>query len=181
MPNNLKRFTFLLAGFVLVLAALAVMAYNQRQAQGLAKAIESEDQVAPPTDAVVKGLTDYAQIHMGVNVKYTLTGSYNRAVESTKAAVAAASAANSQIYADAQKACSGKTDSITQARCNQAYLDSHLQSLTSPNLTAPQVSSFTRTVKSPAFALDLAGALLAGAALSIVYGLYTLVIQRRRR
>lgn len=181
MNKLIRRYMFLGLGAALVLAGMLVVGFNQRQASQKVSAIEAADMAGQPVETLRKDLADYAALHMGVRVSYELTGSYNRAVDSTKAAVAAASAANSQIYAEAQKQCAGKTDSVTQARCNQEYLASRLQPTNSPNLIAPQLSNFKTTVVSPAFAPDLAGALLAGGILACLYGIFNLITQRRRR
>jgi hypothetical protein len=158
-----------------------VRSQNQAQARRDTAAVVAADIAGTSTVASEAALTDFVESHTGATVSYTLQGSYDRAVAAAKAVNAAASAANSQIYAEAQRLCSGKTDSLTQARCNQDYLGKHLQSLSAPAATTPGVDSFRRQLKSPVWALDLAGALLTGCAAAVVLGMLHVIKPNRRK
>jgi hypothetical protein len=94
------------------------------------------------------------------SVTVTLNGSYTRA-QAAAAASAAAANTSAQIYAAAQKACSGKSDSIVQAQCNAQYLSTHLANLPSSTpVSVPQPSEFQYKFVSPLWTADLAGVLL---------------------
>ena len=142
-------------------------------------AIIAADNASESVLAPLAELKQYAAAHMGAGVNLVLSGSYGRAQAAAKAAAQTASDASAAVYADAQRACSGKTDSLTQARCNQAYLAAHLPSVpAAASVQAPAVASFTYHFAAPLWTADLAGALLAG---GIAAGVMALIGLRRRR
>ena len=157
---------------------LYVQSQNARHAKDLAATVVQFDKGSNAPDPNETILKDYVSTHMGATVTYTLQGSYDR----TKAAAdasAAAQAASSQVYADAQRACSGKTDSLTQARCNTAYIQQHLS--TAPSATPvpePKLADYQVTLQAPFWTADLAGALTLGAIAALAAGL---VLGKRRR
>jgi hypothetical protein len=165
-----KRTLFVVAAIALTLAGLVVRYENNRQARSLAVTVQQQDLSGASTTVSSANLLAYVNSHMGASITYTLTGSFNRAVAQSNAAATAASS-DSQIYAAAQAACSGKTDSITQAKCNQAYLSSHLSSMqqTAPD-AQPQLASYQHSLKAPTWTPDLAGALLLGALAALILG-----------
>jgi multisubunit Na+/H+ antiporter MnhF subunit len=164
----LKRILFVVAAFLLLGASFFVRSHNAAAAQAQADRIVAGDAAGTDIAAEITSLQLYARTHLGVDVAFTLNGAYTRAQAAARTA-AAASAANSQIYADAQRACAGKTDSITQARCNQDYLDKHLTNSPQPApVIEPKVSDYRYTIHSPFWTTDLAGALLLGAIAAFV-------------
>jgi hypothetical protein len=137
-------------------------------------AIVQSDINGADTTADINSLKAYVLAHMGASTSFTLTGSYNRAVDAAKAA-ANASAANAQVYADAQKACGGRTDSITQARCNQDYIAKHLANLPPPGpVVEPKLADYQRNFRAPIWTPDIAGALMLGALAALGFGLVRL-------
>jgi type II secretory pathway pseudopilin PulG len=104
-------------------------------------------------------------------------GSYDRAA---KAATASTGQPDTgQIYADAQRACSGKTDSVTQARCNQQYIQAHTSSLPSPSpVPQPKLAEYQHRVSAPLWTPDITGVLFLGALASAGAGLFAIWRQR---
>lgn len=165
-----KRILFIVAGIVLAAAGIYVRATNAHEARIQADKIVAADTAGADTAPAIASLKDYAALHMGASVKFTLQGSYNRAKAAAEASAASASA-NSKIYAAAQAACAGKSDSITQAKCNQAYIAAHLSTAPTPApVPAPALAAYQQSVKAPFWTPDLAGALFLGAALAVVLG-----------
>jgi formate-dependent nitrite reductase membrane component NrfD len=176
----LKRILFVVAALVLLAASFYVRSRNAATAQAQADQIEAQDTAGSDTTAAFTNLQAYARSHLGVDVNLTLNGSYARAQTAAKAA-ATASAVNSQIYADAQRACGGKTDSITQARCNQDYLDKHLTNVPQPTPVAePKLADYQHSIRSPVWAPDIAGALLLGGLAALVLAIVVNTRRRRR-
>ena len=166
-----KRILFIFAAVILAGAGIFYRATSAHSARLQADEIVKTDTAGGDTAAAFEALKNFAALHMGASTSFTLQGSYDRALAQSKAAVAAPS--NSQVYADAQKACSGKSDSITQAKCNENYISAHLTSST-PAPTpapAPKLADYQRTVKAPLWTPDLAGALLLGAAVAALAAL----------
>ena len=178
---SMKRYLYLIVGLVLSVAGLVARQHNQAEAKRLAAAIVSQDVAATSTQAAESELRDYVAAHTGAAATYTLQGSYNRDLSAAKAAVAAASAANSQIYAEAQKTCAGKADSVTQAKCNQDYLAKHLQAVPAATVAEPTVATYQRKLTGPWWAPDLAGALLLGGAAGLGIGFVNLASSRPKR
>jgi hypothetical protein len=176
-----KQYVFVIVGLALAVAGLYVRAQNARPAHQQADAIVAADAAGNDTAAQRDRLADYVQLHAGASVTYTLTGSYNRALEAHKAAIAAASSANSQIYLDAQRACAGKTSSVTQAKCNHDYVASRLQAIPPAPTNPPQQAAYTYKHTSPLWTPDLAGALLLGGSLALGVGVAMLVPRKRKR
>lgn len=176
----MKRYVYLLLALILVVAGWVIRNQNSQEARRQAEAVMKQDLAGQPTDAAVADLQDFVRQHGGVTATFTLQGAYNRDVARAKEAIAAASATNSQIYADAQKACSGKSDSITQARCNQDYISKHLQSVSITAPHEPSLSNYQRVVKAPWWTPDLSGALLLGGVAALAIGLFNLRPRRRR-
>ena len=157
----------LFAGLALVLlgAGLIARSMSAREAKSQAAAILATDKASKPTTTELAALQDYVGLHMGSGVTVTLEGTYAR----DQAAALAASKANdnSKIYADAQAACAGKSDSVTQAKCNQAYLAARLVGPTPTPVPAPKLANYQYKLTSPAWTPDIAGALLLGAAAAL--------------
>jgi hypothetical protein len=180
---NRMRLLFFLAGIVLAGLGLVFEAKDSHYAHAQANAIVQDDQGAPnPNEgatAALLNLQNFVKTHMGTSVTFALSGSYNRALAASQAA-SAAQASSSSIYAAAQAACSGKTDSLVQARCNEAYLQSHLPAATPTPVAAPKLADYQYNLKAPFWTPDLAGALLLGSLIASVLLLFSLLKPRRR-
>jgi len=170
---------FVTAALLLLAGGLYVRAHNASVARQKADAVVALDKTGADTSVDRDDLKSYVATHMGASVTYTLSGSFDAAEAAAKAA-ANASSGTAQIYADAQRICGGKTDSITQAKCNQQYIQSHLANLPTPTpVVQPKLSDYQYKLRAPLWTADLAGALLLGgiAALALAF----LRMPRRRR
>jgi hypothetical protein len=176
--NTSKRMLFLLAAVVLAAAGLYYRASSSHSARTQVDQILSADASGADITAKIADLKTFANDHMGASVGFTLKSSYDRAVVAAQTAAAAANS-NSQIYADAQRACSSKSDSLVQAHCNQAYLAAHLTNIPNPTpVIAPVLANYQYTVKASIWTPDLAGALFLGALVAFVL---SLPLGRRKR
>jgi hypothetical protein len=176
----MKRIFFVLAAAALGFAGLYYRGLNGKEAQHRADVIVDQD-VAGTADLSpsINSLKAYVQAHMGASVNFTLTGAYDRALAQYQAQ---AQPSQSQIYADAQKACAGKSDSVTQAKCNAQYLQTHLSTAPTPTpQPEPRVSAFTYNLRAPIWTPDLPGALLLGAVVALLFSLGGLMRRRRHR
>jgi hypothetical protein len=166
-----KRLLFVVAAVVLIALGMYVRAHNASIARQQATNIVNLDSAGSDTSGAIENLKAYVLGHMGASTNFTLQVSYDRAVAQAKAA-ATASSNSSKVYADAQRACSGHTDSITQARCNQEYIAHHLGSTAIPTpVAAPQLSSYQYHFRAPLWTPDLAGAFVLGGLAALVLGL----------
>src|SRR5580704_3405605 len=112
-----NRVIFIVVAVVLFAAGLYFRAHNSQSAKTQIATIQSLDTTGSDTTVAIASLKTYVSSHMGASAAFTLTSAYNRAQTAAQAASAQA-AANAGVYAAAQAACSGHTDSITQAECN---------------------------------------------------------------
>ena len=166
-----KRMLFLVAAVGLAVAGLVCRAATSHSATAQVEQILSSDTAGIDVTPKISNLKVYANEHMGASASFTLKGSYNRAVAAAQTAAAAASN-SSQVYADAQRACSSKSDSLVQAHCNQAYLAAHLTNVpTTAPVLSPVLANYQYQVTSPAWTPDLAGALFLGALVAFVLSL----------
>jgi hypothetical protein len=157
------------------LIGIGLLVAQQHKAQTLASAIVSKDQSGLDTTADQQRLKTYASTHMGATTTVFLQGSYARAAQAAQAATNPAS--GGQVYAAAQAACAGKSDSIVQARCVTAYVNSHSQPAANPQPVAmPLQADYTKTFTAPTFTFDLAGLLLALCGLLVAAGF---IVRRR--
>ncbi len=149
---------------------LAVSNHNEARRQ--ATAIVAKDNNGQPTDTERAALKSYASIHTFGGVTVTLEAAYGRAQAQARTQADAA-VSNNQLYSAAQQACSGRTDSVTQARCVQTYVSQRLTAAPAPvQVAAPKANDFTYVYASPFWSADAAGAsLLGGLAALIMAGL----------
>jgi hypothetical protein len=174
----MKRIFFILAAVALGFAGLYFRSVNAKESASLEAQIINQDLTGADPTAAIANLTSYVKLHMGTSVDFTLTGAYDRALAAAKASVAPDN--SSQVYADAQRACAGKSDSITQARCNTSYIQAHLSTTPAPSpLPEPVLSSYQHKLVAPFWTPDLPGALLLGALIALLFALG--VLFRRRR
>lgn len=176
----MKRYLYLVIGGALLVAGFMVRAQTVAEAKRLADDIVKQDLAGANTVTAQQNLATFVQEHTGASVSYTLQGAYDRDIASAKATMAAATAANSRIYADAQKACAGKSDSVTQAKCNQDYLAKHVQPTITPVVQEPVLASYQRHLTAPAWTTDLAGALLLGSGAALALGIINVLPRRGR-
>jgi len=166
-----KRVSFVLVALLLAGAGLYFRAQNASQAKKSVSQIIATDNTGVSTTTAITNLETYSHSHMGASVSFTLSGSFSRAQAAATASANAQSSASSALYAAAQRACMGHTDSITQANCNTAYIQSHLQSINMTTVPQPKLAAYRYSFKSPFWAPDLAGALFLGAAVALALSL----------
>jgi hypothetical protein len=172
---------FVLAAALLVIIGLWVRNQNATSARNQVTDIIRLDTRGDDVSPNIDSLKTYVQSHMGASAQFTLDGAYQRAGDAAKAS-AAASSGTGNVYVDAQKACAGHTDSITQAKCNQAYIQAHLSSLPSPTPVAqPKLSDYQYKFTAPIWTPDLAGALFLGGLAALGFGLFRMPRRRHRR
>jgi ABC-type phosphate/phosphonate transport system substrate-binding protein len=167
-----KRISFVLVAAILAAIGFYFRAQNSNTAHKDVAQIQSIDKAGGQSGTERTDLKNFVQSHLGASVKFTLTASYNRALAQAQAATAAQATASSTLYAAAQRACSGHTDSITQANCNTAYIQAHQTAVNLAPIPTPKVTSYQYAFSSPFWAPDLAGAFFLGAAVALVFSLF---------
>jgi hypothetical protein len=172
-----KRILFILAALALGFAGLYFRTLNAKAAATREDTILAQDRAGTDPAASIADLKTYVSAHMGTSVQFVLTDSYDRALAAAKPA----GPSTSQVYADAQRVCSGKSDSITQARCNEAYIQQHLTAAPAPTpLPQPKLADYQYSFKAPLWTSDLPGALFLGAAVALIFAFAGLRRRRRR-
>lgn len=151
-----KRYGLLLFIVAMAIAVFASMllVQNRQSAVTQAKEIVAKDEAGTDVTNEMIKLKAYATTHMKVNVKYMLTGSYNRAVADAKAKANT----SSTMYAAAQASCDKRgVDSIRQSQCVAAYIAANGQS--APDVKLPDKAKYTYQEAGPAWSFDLPGIL----------------------
>ena len=152
---------------------------NHAEANRQVQAIIDADLANQPVNDKITILRSYVQNHLGASIDFSLTGAFNRAQAAAVAyqdAAAKAQQANSEIYAQAQAACAAIKNAISQTKCNQQYLNSHLENIQLPEpVAAPVESDYTYKLVSPPWTADVAGALFVDAAVTFVLAIIGLI------
>lgn len=160
-----KRYGLLLfiVAMLIALAGSILLVRNRQSAANQAKQIIVSDQAGTNVETDLLKLKVFAASHMKVNVEFTLTGSYNRAVEAAKAEANKTNA----TYAAAQASCDKKgVDSIRQSQCVAAYIAANPSPVATPKL--PDAAKYQYHYIGPAWSFDLAGLLfILGTALGL--------------
>jgi regulator of protease activity HflC (stomatin/prohibitin superfamily) len=185
----MSKWVLTILALLLLGGGLYMRNQNHAEAAKLAVVVLEADKEAQDTKGPLETLRAYTALHMGASASLTLQDSYERARAAAEAAAAAAQAANSQIYADAQRLCGGRSNSLVQAKCNQDYLAKHLSAAPPATVTAPKLSDYQYRIRAPWWTPDLAGALMLGGAAALAFGLWgfmrprlsRLLFWRRRR
>lgn len=159
--------------FIIALIALVVgggqLVSHQKHASRMAVKILGQDVAGGDTQASRDALSSYSKSHMGTSQKLFLIGSYTRAKAEASAAINPIS--NGKVYAEAQKTCSGRTDSISQSKCVQVFITTHMVANPNPKLLPqPKAADYTKTYPSPGFSFDSAGISILIALASVVAG-----------
>lgn len=154
--------TFGVSGW-LVRQSYSTYTHNQAAAMGA-----MTDPVT--TIAKLNELKRYVTSHSGSSVTVALTATYNKAVSDAQAAAAQSAAPSTTLYAEAQAACLGRgVSSVTQAQCNQTYIQSHSAGSTiTPVVTLPNLSDYTYPLVGPMLTLDGSSVLFGLSFLSLI-------------
>jgi hypothetical protein len=151
-----KRYGALLFILAMALAVVAgmMLVQNRQNAVSQAKQIVANDEAGTDVTNEMIKLKAYAATHMKVNVKYVLTGSYNRAAAEAKARASNSSA----VYAAAQASCDKRgVDSIRQSQCVASYIAA--QGQPAPDVKLPDTAKYTYQEIGPAWSFDMPGLL----------------------
>jgi len=152
---------------------------NHKESERQVNVILTADIVGQSTTEQITMLRTYVKNHIGSTIDFTLSGSFNRAqvaAAAYKDALAKAEQANSVIYAQAQAACASIKNAIDQTRCNQQYLNSHLQNVQLPEPVAdPVQSDYYYKLVSPPWTADVAGSLFVDAIIAFVLATLSLI------
>ncbi|MDF2461342.1 MAG: hypothetical protein K0S68_745 [Candidatus Saccharibacteria bacterium] len=176
----MKRIFFVLAAAALGFAGLYFRGQNATEAERRADAIVEQDLAGQDPTASIDALKTFVQSHMGASVDFTLTAAYDRDLKAHQAATA--SADQSQLYTQAQQACSAQRNSIAQAQCVTNYVQARMAAATpapSP-LPEPKLAKYRYDLKAPLWSSDLPGALLLGAVISALFAIAGLFTRRKR-
>jgi hypothetical protein len=153
-----KRYGLLLfiTAMGLMLFGTMLMVDNRQAAANQAKQIVLDDQAGKNVETDLIKLRVYVASHMKTNVKFVLTGSYDRALAAAKAQ----SSASSAVYAAAQASCDKRgVDSIRQSQCVAAYIAAN-SSGTATDVKLPDIAKYTYHYVGPAWSFDVAGIIL---------------------
>ena len=163
----------LIAGVFGVFQAIS----HQHHANQLTAVITAADQNGQDTAGPQQVLKTYVHRHMAVSETVFLSGSYGRAAQAAQSEANPAS--NGQVYAQAQAACAGHADSITQANCVQSYVASHATASANPQaVTQPTKAAFTKKFTAPSWTADSAGIGFAIMLVAIAAGFYATLMRR---
>jgi hypothetical protein len=176
----MKRIFFVLAAAALGFAGLYFRGQNATEANRRADAIVEQDLAGQDPTASIAALKAYVQTHTGASVDFTLTGAYDRDLKAYQSAKS--STDQSQVYIEAQKACGGQRDSITQAKCVTQYVQARMAAATpapSPP-PEPKLAKYRYDLNAPLWASDLPGALLLGAVIAALFAVAGLFTRRKR-
>ncbi len=180
MMKVISKYPFLALAALLAMAALISWNQSRLEVNRLIQGIEVADTTGTDTTASRASLDTFIQTHSFLQANYELAGSFDRDVATATAATSAAKATQAQAYAAAQAACTSHTSSVAQAKCNQDYLDKHLQPTPVPQ-PAPVLTSYRTNVRGPWWTTDLTGALLLGAACALAIGFVKMRPRRLHR
>lgn len=169
---------FLLIAAVALVSGLGLRHQNSQTLHSLAEAVVAADAAGQDVAAPLARVQKFASDHMSAPLRIVLQASHRRATELAQTS-AQPGVTNAKVYAEAQAACAGRGDSVTQARCNQDYVSKHLAPATIPTpVVAPKLSDYTHEIRSPLWTPDLAGMTVGVAAVVLVAGI---VMPGRRR
>lgn len=165
---DMSKILLAVAALLLTAGGFYARHMNAQTAAKQVAALVAADTAGTDTKAGAATLKDYVSTHMGASVDVNLTAGYQRAVAASQAAPPPPP--NAALYAEAQKACAGRTDSITQARCVQAFVAPRLvaEPAATPVPLAPKVTDYSYRLAAPWWAPDVAGALFLGAVLALL-------------
>lgn|GEM_PF-914096 len=176
-----RMFQALLFGIALSLWLVGLYSQNMNHVESnrQVQVILDADLAGQPVADKITMLRAYVKNHLGATIDFSLTGAFNRAQVAAQAytdAVARAQQANSEIYAQAQAACAGIKNAISQTKCNQDYLNSHLQDVHIPDpVPVPVESDYYYKLISPPWTADVAGALYVDAVITLVLAIIGLI------
>ena len=152
---------------VLGVLALLFLQSNAATARRKAEEIKQLDAAGKPTLQKEKELRKYSLDHMNASTEFELTGSYRRAQQEQQRA--SQNRVNGQVYAQAQAACGGRRDSVSQAKCVREYASRQAPAPVVP--VTINRKAYVRESNSPGWTPDLAGISLLAAVIAAILAL----------
>ena len=164
-------------GLLLFIAAMGMLLFgamllvdNRQSAVDQAEQIIVKDQTEANVETDLIKLKVFAASHMKVNVKFVLTGSYERAMAAAKAQSSGASA----TYAAAQASCDKRgVDSIRQSQCVAAYIAAN--GTIAPEVKLPDIANYTYSYVGPAWSFDVAGLVLLSGFVLAIFAIFSVI------
>jgi hypothetical protein len=148
---------FLIATLVFAGIGIYGVFNNNSSALNQRNAILASDKAGQDTALARGTLANFVAAHMGSSVSFALSDSYNRDLKMAQSAIASTSVSGT-VYAHAQAACSGQSDSITQAKCVTNYVSAHVQPGANPQPVAlPSAVAYQYHYAAPGWTPDIAG------------------------
>lgn len=169
---------FLALALVAAFFGLTQLYGNAKHAAALRDAIVAADGQGSDVTGSLTDLGNFVHTHMAANTTVFLAGSYNRADAAYQASLAPS--VSGQLYAEAQKACASRADSIVQARCVTDYVQKRLQPVNSQPAPKPDKKTYTHAFISPPFASDSAGLAFMTAAICVVLAVWRASLRPKR-
>jgi hypothetical protein len=197
MRQTLKKICIALIALSCIGIVVGLFLYrnNAVQAQDKVKNIIAKDTAGTDQQVEIYNLKVFSANHMNAKVAFALQGAYNRAVSDAQAAHNAAEATYQQqlvaynaakanqpdVYAAGQAACASHADSIVQARCVQAYVDSHpvaagVAPTPPPAVVLPTTQNFQYNFASPSWSFDAAGIVITVGIVSLALSLIAYIV-----
>lgn len=166
--------------FIASILSLGIFAWQvigaQQEANRQAAELVAQDKASQDVALLKQQIEGYVADHMGVRVQVFLEGSYDRAYKAAQ--TAANPASNGQVYTQAQAACGGRSDSVSQAKCVSEYVAKNSTPSTNPQpMVAPDKQGYTLDLTGPNWSLSLAGVALLASLAAFVMGCYLVVLR----
>jgi hypothetical protein len=156
----------IIATVVVGLVGIFLLGNNAKRANLIKSQILAKDEAGEDVEQDIERLARFSARHMNSSVELYLETGYKRAT--SEAYAAAQPDVNGQVYAEAQSACAGRSDSITQAECVRSYASARLTPAEQKPIVLPDRSRYEFAFKSPIWTPDLAGILLALSAVGLL-------------
>lgn len=145
--------------YLLILAVLAFLfgviqlARNSNNAIALKNQVLARDAAGQNATTELEDLNKFVKSHMNASITFTRESAYHQAVANANPKPAV----SGEVYAKAQAACAGRSDSVTQARCVTDYLARNAPTTQAQPAALPNVEDYTVSLVSPRYTTDLAG------------------------
>ncbi|MEI7818992.1 MAG: hypothetical protein WCI47_02640 [bacterium] len=164
---------FIIASIGICLIVVAVLSYRDNRIQAYAqvtKIIELDNQAKDTTNEI-SVLKQRVSKHMNSSVKFSLEAKYERDSKAAKLAIVQLPFINIDVYKEGAASCQPKSDSITQAKCIAAYVDSHPDKVKPQSVPPklPNKADYSYDLQSPRWTWDTSGILgLTGLAVTLI-------------
>lgn len=167
----MKKLNWLVVGLGiwLVTFGLNQLTHNANQAKSMAREVLIADQAGKDARPLLEQLRQFSASHLNASVQLTLESSYARATDAAKAS--AVPDVSGEVYAQAQRQCA-RGDSVAQSECVRQYVSGRLKTASGQVVPLPDLAQYQYSFKSPAWALDGAGASISLGSILILAGFF---------